>query len=188
MPGPGRAPWPPSAITTSSGGCGSGHLTAGRPIITAASVRHVCSGWSYWPRGCATMAGYRGLGRCAASCCQLLVLAGHETGRGLPGRWQARRFCLGAAETDRAVRWPGSGAAAGDARSGRRGCAGQRLAQRPAPPGQVPRGPGCWGRARRPRRYTTASRVSTSASAIMTSAAVQAPGPVMWCATLKRMP
>ena len=33
MPGPGRAPWPPSAITSSSGGCGSGHLTAGRPII-----------------------------------------------------------------------------------------------------------------------------------------------------------
>ena len=45
MPGPGRAAWPPpSAITTSSGGCGSGHLTAGRPNITAAIVRHVCSG------------------------------------------------------------------------------------------------------------------------------------------------
>jgi hypothetical protein len=38
---------------------------------------------------------------------------------------------------------------------------------------------------RRPRRQTTASRVSTSARAIMTSAAVQAAGPVMWCAMLK---
>jgi hypothetical protein len=61
--------------------------------------------WSYWPRGCTTMAGHRRLGRCVACRCQLLVLAGHETGRGLPGRWQAHRFCLGAAETDRAVRW-----------------------------------------------------------------------------------
>jgi hypothetical protein len=43
MSGPGRTLWPPSAITTSSGGCGSGHLTAGRPIITAI-VRHVGSG------------------------------------------------------------------------------------------------------------------------------------------------
>ena len=38
---------------------------------------------------------------------------------------------------------------------------------------------------RRPRRKTTTSRVSTSARAIMTSAAVQAAGPVMWCAMLK---
>ena len=29
MPGPGRAPWPPSAMTTSSGHSRSGHLTAG---------------------------------------------------------------------------------------------------------------------------------------------------------------
>ena len=61
--------------------------------------------WSYWPRGCTTMAGHRRLGRCVACRCQLLVLAGHETGRGLPGRWQAHRFCLGAAGTDRTVRW-----------------------------------------------------------------------------------
>jgi hypothetical protein len=35
MPGPGPAPWPPSAITTTSGRSGSGHLTAERPIISA---------------------------------------------------------------------------------------------------------------------------------------------------------
>jgi len=32
--------------------------------------------WSYWPRGCTTMAGHRRLGRCVACRCQLLVLAG----------------------------------------------------------------------------------------------------------------
>jgi hypothetical protein len=39
MPGTGRAPWPPSAITTSSGGCRCGHLTAAWPIITADPAR-----------------------------------------------------------------------------------------------------------------------------------------------------
>ena len=34
-----RAPWPPGAITTSSGHSGSGHLTVGRPIIRR--IRHV---------------------------------------------------------------------------------------------------------------------------------------------------
>jgi hypothetical protein len=35
MPGPDRAPWPPSAVTTTSGHSRSGRLTVGRPIITA---------------------------------------------------------------------------------------------------------------------------------------------------------
>src|SRR5580700_2681848 len=35
MPGPGRAPWPPDAITTSSGHSGSGHLTVRGPGILA---------------------------------------------------------------------------------------------------------------------------------------------------------
>jgi len=37
----------------------------------------------------------------------------------------------------------------------------------------------------RPRIQTVTSRAVTSARAIMTSAAVQAAGPVMWCAMLK---
>jgi len=36
MPGPGPRPWPPGAITTTSVRSGNGHLTMGRPIITAA--------------------------------------------------------------------------------------------------------------------------------------------------------
>ena len=39
MLGPGPAPWPASAITTSSGYSGSGHLTVSRPIITADLAR-----------------------------------------------------------------------------------------------------------------------------------------------------
>ena len=39
MPGPGPAPRAPSAITTSSGRRASGHLTVGRPIITAGTGR-----------------------------------------------------------------------------------------------------------------------------------------------------
>ena len=64
-------PGPPSAITTSSGGCGSGHLTAGRPIITAAIVRHVCSG-GHTGHGAARrwrgIAGLAGALPAAASC------------------------------------------------------------------------------------------------------------------------
>jgi len=37
MPGTGPAPWPPGAITTSPGRSRSGHLTAGRPVIMAAT-------------------------------------------------------------------------------------------------------------------------------------------------------
>ena len=36
MPGPGPGVWPPGAMTTSSGHSRSGHLTVGRPVITAA--------------------------------------------------------------------------------------------------------------------------------------------------------
>src|SRR5262249_10215845 len=39
MPGPGRALWPPSAITASSRGSGSGHLAAAGPITRAVRVR-----------------------------------------------------------------------------------------------------------------------------------------------------
>jgi hypothetical protein len=42
------------------------------------------------------------------------------------------------------------------------------------------------GASRRPRKQMTASRVSTSARAIITSAATHAAEPVMWCAMLKR--
>ena len=60
-----------SAITTSSGGCGSGHLTAGRPTITAAIVRHVGSG-GHTGHGAARrwrgIAGLAGALPAAASC------------------------------------------------------------------------------------------------------------------------
>ena len=49
MPGPGRAPWPPGAITTSSGRCGSGHLTIGRPIITAGRRAVINRASRCWP-------------------------------------------------------------------------------------------------------------------------------------------
>ena len=71
-------------------------------------------------------------------------------------------------------------------RQGRWGCAGRRPAQAPAPAWAGDAMAGMLvAVSRRPRIQTTASRVSTSARAIMTSAAVQAPGPVMWCAMLK---
>src|SRR5271157_581867 len=67
MPGPRRAPWPSGAIATSSGRSRSGHLTVGRPIITAVRA-HVetavrnrlavvvikgrgLSAWRLWPPG-----------------------------------------------------------------------------------------------------------------------------------------
>ena len=104
MPGPGRAPWPPSAITTSSGGCGSGHLTAGRPIITAAIVRHVCSG-GHTGHGAARR--WRGIAGLADA---LPAAASCWYSRSRDRTWAAwtlagHRLCLGAAETDRAVRW-----------------------------------------------------------------------------------
>ena len=104
MPGPGRAPWPPSAITISSGGCGSGHLTAGRPIITAAIVRHVCRGGHTGHEAARRWRGIAGLADAlpaAASCWY---------SRPRDRTWAAWTLAgpsllPGAAETDRAVRW-----------------------------------------------------------------------------------
>lgn len=90
MPGPGRAPWPPSAITTSSGGCGSGHLTAGRPTITMNLAR------GPWPailrlRDWRFKREHAGLGdRYPLGCRQFRkVAAGAEDGRDQCGRRHA---------------------------------------------------------------------------------------------------
>jgi hypothetical protein len=79
------------------------------------------------------------------------------------------------------------GAAVGGAFTGTVGAARPgMLAQAPAPAGTDAAMTGVvLVVSERPRRWTVTSRAVTSARAIMTSAAVQAAGPVMWCAMLK---